>query len=53
VISTLPGVVAHISEELADGRPLRIIPDEAVAYDVAEGRDFQMDWKEAGWSPQA
>jgi citrate synthase len=53
VISTLPGVVAHISEELAGGRPLRIIPDEAVAYDVAEGRDFQEDRKEAGWSTEA
>jgi len=53
VISTLPGVVAHISEELTSGKPLRLIPDEMVAYDVAAGRDFQHDWNEAGWDTRA
>lgn len=49
IISTLPGVVAHISEELRSGHRIRIVPDETVHYDVAEDRDFATDWKEAGW----
>jgi citryl-CoA lyase len=49
IISTLPGVVAHVSEELRSGRPIRIVPDEIAAYDVAEDRDFHADWKAAGW----
>ena len=53
VISTLPGVVAHISEELSGGTPIRIVPDATVAYDVAEGKDFKTDWEEAGWPPGA
>ena len=27
VLSTLPGVIAHISEELQHGRPIRTVPD--------------------------
>ncbi|MBA6440768.1 citryl-CoA lyase [Streptomyces sp. GMR22] len=53
VISTLPGVVAHISEELTSGKPIRIIPDATVSYDVADDKDFSTDWKEAGWTPGA
>lgn len=53
VISTLPGVVAHISEELGDGRPIRIVPDETVAYEVAGGKNFPDDWAAAGWSRPA
>lgn len=52
VISTLPGVVAHISEELACGKPLRIVPGETVAYDVPTGKDFKADWREAGWTSE-
>lgn len=53
IISTLPGVVAHISEELASGKPIRIVPDETVAYKVADGKDFTHDWREAGWTAEA
>ncbi|MGW3953957.1 citryl-CoA lyase [Streptomyces sp. NPDC004752] len=53
VISTLPGVVAHISEELTHGKPIRTVPGETVAYDVTTGKDFKADWKEAGWTPEA
>lgn len=49
VMSTLPGVIAHISEEFASRTPIRVIPPETVHYDVAEGKDFKADWKEAGW----
>lgn len=47
-ISTLPGVVAHVSEELRTGRPIRIIDPSQVEYQVEE-RDFAADRKEAGW----
>ena len=53
IISTLPGVVAHISEELASGTPIRIVPDETVAYDMAAEKNFSHDWKAAGWSQEA
>ena len=32
VLSTLPGVVAHISEELRSGRPIRVVPEAMVDY---------------------
>lgn len=48
VISTLPGVAVHISEELAAARPLRIVPDHDMAHEVAEDKDFATDLKEAG-----
>jgi citryl-CoA lyase len=53
IISTLPGVVAHISEELRSGRPIRIVPDETATYEVADDRDFADDWKAAGWNREA
>jgi hypothetical protein len=49
VISTLPGVVAHISGELAAASPLRIVPDHDVAYEIPGNKDFATDLKEAGW----
>jgi citrate synthase len=48
IISTLPGVVAHISEELRDGRPIRIAPRNTVSYDDTI-REFDTDWRAAGW----
>jgi citrate synthase len=53
IISTLPGVVAHISEELRSGRPIRIVPDETASYEVEDGRDFADDWEAAGWNREA
>jgi citryl-CoA lyase len=53
IISTLPGVVAHVSEELRAGRPIRIVPDGIATYEVTEGRDFVEDWKAAGWTREA
>ncbi|MFE9445303.1 hypothetical protein ACFYO2_41565 [Streptomyces sp. NPDC006602] len=49
VISTLPGVVAHISEELAAARRPRIVPDHDVAYEIPGNKDSATDLKEAGW----
>jgi citryl-CoA lyase len=48
IIGTLPGVVAHISEELASGKAQRKIPGELVDYDVPR-RDLKADLVEAGW----
>jgi citryl-CoA lyase len=49
IISTLPGVVAHISEELRDGPPIRIVPDDIAEYPDDEPLDFTTDWRAAGW----
>ncbi|WP_020133582.1 citryl-CoA lyase [Streptomyces sp. 351MFTsu5.1] len=48
VIGTLPGVVAHISEEYASGRVGRVIPAEDVSYAVPR-RDLATDLEAAGW----
>ncbi|MGW5715264.1 citryl-CoA lyase [Amycolatopsis sp. NPDC003865] len=49
ILSTMPGVVAHISEELATGRPIRVVPRAQVGYDVEPGRDYRSDRAAAGW----
>nr|WP_180205534.1 citryl-CoA lyase [Pseudomonas sp. SbOxS1]NYU05649.1 citryl-CoA lyase [Pseudomonas sp. SbOxS1] len=43
VISTMPGVVAHISEELQSKVRIRVIPDEQVDY-ARERRNFVEDF---------
>jgi citryl-CoA lyase len=48
VLSTLPGVIAHVSEELASGRRIRTVPDGQVDYAV-DSRDFAADRTTAGW----
>lgn len=48
VIGTLPGVVAHISEELRAGRAGRGIPAADATYDVPR-RDLDDDLTAAGW----
>ncbi|WP_190813043.1 citryl-CoA lyase [Saccharopolyspora pogona] len=50
IISTLPGVVAHVSEELRSGKPIRVVPETDATYDVAEDGKFLADWKDAGWN---
>lgn len=49
ILSTMPGVVAHISEELQSRRPIRIVPRDQVDYDVSAGKDLIADWADAGW----
>jgi citryl-CoA lyase len=53
VLSTLPGVVAHLSEELRTGRPIRVVPAEQVDYADRSERDFAADRKEAGWPDES
>jgi citryl-CoA lyase len=43
ILSTMPGLIAHISEELAAQHPIRIIPPDHVDYTVPRGRDFDGD----------
>ena len=49
VLSTLPGVIAHVSEELASGRRIRTVPDDQVDYPAIDDRDFAADRHTAGW----
>ena len=49
VLSTLPGVIAHVSEELASGRRIRTVPDDQVDYGAVVMRDFAADRSAAGW----
>lgn len=46
VISTMPGVIAHISEELQSKVRIRVIPDEQVDY-ARERRNFSEDFTQA------
>jgi citryl-CoA lyase len=47
VLSTLPGVIAHISEEMSSGKRIRVIPDEIAEYLCQEHKDFAHDWEVA------
>jgi citryl-CoA lyase len=49
VLSTMPGVIAHISEEMQSGRPIRVVPDELVDYGELVTRDLAADRLAAGW----
>jgi citrate synthase len=48
LMSTFPGLIAHISEELQSGVINRIIPDANATY-ATEHRDLAQDMKERGW----
>jgi citrate synthase len=48
ILSTLPGVIAHVAEELREGRPIRTVPEGTADYDMSE-KNFNKDWSEAGW----
>lgn len=50
ILSTMPGLIAHVSEELTSGRRIRVVPREEVRYEVAPGRDYHGDRAAAGWS---
>jgi citryl-CoA lyase len=48
LLSTFPGLIAHISEELQTGAINRIIPDENVTY-ARQRLDLDADCAAAGW----
>jgi citrate synthase len=49
ILSTFPGLIAHISEELRSGVRNRIIADQNVNYARAR-HDLALDMKARGWS---
>jgi len=49
IISSLPGVIAHISEELASGIRIRTLPDSAVDTQVHTA-DLDLELAAAGWA---
>jgi citrate synthase len=49
ILSTFPGLIAHISEELNSGVRVRIVPD-SIAYYPRERRDLMADLTAAGWT---
>lgn len=51
LISSMPGVVAHVSEEIQTQKRMRIIPDETASY-PRERRDFEADMAAAGWGAE-
>ncbi|MFF2244317.1 citryl-CoA lyase [Arthrobacter sp. NPDC058130] len=51
ILSTLPGVVAHVAEELRQGRPIRTVPEGSAEYDLSE-KNFKKDWSDAGWAAE-
>ncbi|MCA4134818.1 citryl-CoA lyase [Arthrobacter sp. M4] len=51
ILSTLPGVIAHVTEELRAGRPIRVVPHGTAEYDQTV-RDFETDRKESGWDAE-
>ncbi|REE07479.1 citrate synthase [Paraburkholderia sp. BL27I4N3] len=48
VMATLPGVIAHITEEMNSKVRIRTIPDETVTYERTR-RDLEADLKSVGW----
>jgi citryl-CoA lyase len=52
MLSSMPGVIAHISEELQGKVRIRTVPDEAVDYD-RQRHDLNADLAAGGWGPGA
>jgi citrate synthase len=49
LLSSIPGVIAHVSEEMQGKVRIRTVPDEAVEYDRPR-RDLAADLKASGWT---
>jgi len=49
LLSSIPGVIAHVSEEMQSKVRIRTVPDEAVDYDRPR-RDLAADLKAGGWT---
>lgn len=48
LMSTFPGLIAHISEEMQSGAINRIVPDENATY-ARDRKDLESDCAAAGW----
>ena len=51
VLSTLPGVIAHVAEEFRAGKPIRVVPDATAHYDVPT-RNFEQERSASGWGAE-
>lgn len=51
ILSTVPGIIAHVSEEMQSNVHIRTVPDEAVEYERRR-RDLAADLNEKGWGRQ-
>lgn len=49
VIGTLPGVAAHVSEEVREGKPVRVVERESVTHRMTR-RKLVSDLDDAGWT---
>jgi citryl-CoA lyase len=49
ILSTIPGLIAHISEELASGVRGRLVPDGSAHY-ARDRHDLAKDMEAAGWT---
>jgi citrate synthase len=49
ILSTMPGVIAHVSEEVQSEVRIRTVPDDAVEYE-RHRRDLAGDMNGKGWS---
>jgi citrate synthase len=49
LLSSFPGVIAHVSEEIESKRRIRIMPDDVTYYPRVR-RDFDADRAAAGWT---
>jgi citrate synthase len=49
LLSSMPGVIAHLSEEMQSKVRIRTVPDDDVDYDRSR-RDLNADLKSAGWT---
>lgn len=50
LVSTMPGLIAHISEEMQSGARNRLVPDSHVT-NTCPARDVSADLAAAGWNP--
>ena len=49
ILSTFPGLIAHVSEELQSGQRIRVVPDEQVDYGDQLPLDLAEGLRSAGW----
>jgi citrate synthase len=50
ILSTFPGLIAHVSEELQSGQRIRVVPDDQVDYGDQAAVDLADGLQAAGWS---
>jgi citrate synthase len=51
ILSTFPGLIAHVSEELRSGQRIRVVPDDQVDYGDQAAVVLAEGLRAAGWGP--